>query len=69
MTTAPIPLMPLGEINDAKHWRNRAAEMRVLSNTMTDPEVVAKMLRLANDYDRFADQAESKSVKCDSQRY
>jgi hypothetical protein len=50
------------EINDSKHWRNRAAEMRVLSNTMKDPEVVATMLRLANDYDRLADRTPTASA-------
>jgi hypothetical protein len=58
--------MPPPEINDSKHSRDRAAEIRVLSNTMADPKVVAKMLRLANDYDKLADQAES--VKYASQR-
>jgi hypothetical protein len=56
--TAQLAPMPPREINDSKHWRNRAAEMRVLSNTMTDPEVVAKMLKLANDYDQLADRAQ-----------
>jgi hypothetical protein len=55
--TARTPSMPPREINDSKRWRDRAAEMRVLSNTMTDPAVVAKMLRLANDYDKLADRA------------
>jgi hypothetical protein len=49
--------MPPREMNDSKHWRDRAAEMRVLSNTMTDRAVVAKMLRVANDYDKLADRA------------
>jgi hypothetical protein len=49
--------MLLREINDSKHWRNRAAEMRVLSNSMKDPGVVATMLRLANDYDKLAEGA------------
>jgi hypothetical protein len=48
---------PNPEANDSKYWRSRAAEMRVLSNTMTDPEVVAKMLKLANDHDKLADRA------------
>jgi hypothetical protein len=39
-------------INDAKHWRDRAAEMRVLSDTMRDYETQKIMLTLVNDYER-----------------
>jgi hypothetical protein len=39
----------------AKHWRDRAAFMRVLAETMADVEAHAIMLRLANDYDKLAD--------------
>jgi len=44
------------EINDPKHWRARAADMRALSNMVEDPGVAATMLRQANDYDKLADQ-------------
>jgi hypothetical protein len=30
--------MTLQGINDAKHWRDRAAEMRVLSDVMKDAD-------------------------------
>ena len=54
MTKRPITKKP---INDPKHWRDRAAEMRVLADTMKDPETMAIMLRLANDYNKLADRA------------
>jgi hypothetical protein len=49
--------MPQGNINDPKHWRDRAAEMRALTETMKDPETIAIMNRLADDYDKLADRA------------
>jgi hypothetical protein len=49
--------MPHGNINDPQHWRDRAAEMRALAETMKDAETIAIMNRLADDYDRLADRA------------
>jgi hypothetical protein len=53
--------MTLQNVNDAKHWRDRAAEMRVLSGEMKDFEARTLMLKLANDYDRLADRAEDRA--------
>ena len=53
--------MPVAHINDSKHWRDLAAEMRVLSTTMHDVETIAIMLRLADDYDILADRAEARA--------
>jgi hypothetical protein len=58
--------------NDAKHWRDRAAEyarnisqraaeMRAISANMNDMEAAAIMLRLADDYDKLADRADIRS--------
>jgi hypothetical protein len=46
------------QVNDAQHWRDRATEMRALSDTLENPETVAIMLRLADDYDKLADRAD-----------
>jgi hypothetical protein len=48
---------PLPRVNDPKHWYDRAAEVRALSNTMKGEEAAALMLRLANDYDKLGDRA------------
>ena len=56
--------MTLQGINDSKHWRDRAAEMRVLSVEMKDFEARTLMLKLANDYDKLADRAEDRAA-CD----
>jgi hypothetical protein len=53
--------MTLQGLNDAKHWRDRAAEMRVLSGEMHDAETQSMMINLANDYDKLADQAEGRA--------
>ena len=47
-------------INDPKHWRDRAAEMRALADCMEKPETVAIMAKLAEDYDKLADRAEAR---------
>jgi hypothetical protein len=49
--------MSMSAINDPKHWHDRGAEMRVLSETMNDIDARATMLRLADDYDKLADRA------------
>jgi hypothetical protein len=55
--------MALQGINDAKHWRDRAAEMRVLSDEMKDAETQSTMIKLANDYDKLADRAEDRAKR------
>jgi hypothetical protein len=54
--------MALQGLNDARHWRDRAAEMRVLSCEMKDFEARTLMLRLANDYEKLADRAEDRAA-------
>ena len=44
-------------IKSTRHWRDRAAEMRALANTMKEPETIAVVNRLADDYDKLADRA------------
>jgi hypothetical protein len=48
-------------IHDPRHWMDRAAEMRALSQSMADVEARAIMLRLADDYDKLADRADARS--------
>jgi hypothetical protein len=52
-------------INYPKHWRDRAAAMRALANTMKDAETVAIMNRLADDYDKLAERATQRRAKTD----
>ena len=55
--------MTLQGLNDAKHWRDRAAEMRVLACEMKDPQAQLMMGSLANDYDELADWAEDRAAR------
>ncbi len=49
-------------ITDAKHWRDRAAEMRVLSDIMKYERTQRILLKLADDYDNLADRAEGRAA-------
>jgi hypothetical protein len=50
-------------ITDPKHWHDRAALMRAVAETVTDVEMRAIMLRLADDYDKLADRTDVPVVK------
>ena len=47
-------------VNNPKHWRARAVEMRALAAVMKDIETQAIMARLADEYDKLADRAEAR---------
>lgn len=51
----------LQHLNDWKHWRDRAEEMRVLANGMKEIDTRSIMLNLASDYDKLADRAEDRA--------
>jgi hypothetical protein len=53
--------VPFTNINDPRHWRERAAAMRALALTTKDKETRSVMNRLANDYDALADRAAARS--------
>jgi hypothetical protein len=51
----------LMSVNDSRHWRDRAGEMRALSAMMSGMDPVATILRLADDYDMLAARADIRS--------
>ena len=50
--------MTAQQVNDPRHWRDRAAQMRAMSDWMKDAETKATMLKLAEDYDKLAERVE-----------
>jgi hypothetical protein len=55
--------MPAAFIDDPKHWRDRAAEMRVLADEMKQEEARRMMLKLADDYEKLGDRAQDRSSR------
>jgi hypothetical protein len=53
--------MPPRTLNDAEHWRDRAAEMRTLADEYADQEAARMMRRLADDYDKLAERANERA--------
>jgi|HubBroStandDraft_6_1064221.scaffolds.fasta_scaffold2240044_1 hypothetical protein len=48
-------------VNNADHWRRRAAEMRALAEDVKDMVARARMLRVADDYDKLAARADQRA--------
>ena len=46
------------ENHDGRAWRARAEECRAIADTFENPETRAKMLAVAADYERMAENAE-----------
>ena len=55
------PVMTKKPINDPERWRDRAAAMHALADTMKDPQTIAIMIRLPDDYDKLAERAKLRS--------
>ena len=53
--------MPASLINDPEHWRDRAKEKRELAERLQNEQANQTVLRVANEYERLAEQAEERS--------
>jgi hypothetical protein len=58
--------MSLSDVNKARYWCGRAAEMRALAETMKIPDAIAFTNQLADVYEKLADHAaQQQSLKSD----
>jgi hypothetical protein len=48
-------------INNPKHWRQRAEEMRALAAVADDLDARSSMLIVADEYEKLAQRAEQRS--------
>jgi hypothetical protein len=48
-------------LNDARHWRERAEEVRIQAQHMRDPEAKRYMLGIARSYELLAQRAEERA--------
>jgi hypothetical protein len=54
--------------HDARAWRARAEECRAIADTFENPETRAKMLAVADDYERMAENAERREQDAAGER-
>jgi hypothetical protein len=55
--------MTASDINDFKHWRERAEELRSVAESVGDPHARASLLAIAEDYEKLAARAEERSKR------
>jgi hypothetical protein len=55
--------MAAADIDDFKHWRERAAKLRSVAQSLSDPHSRASLLAIADDYEKLAARAEERSKR------
>jgi hypothetical protein len=55
--------MAEADINDFKHWRERAEKLRIVAESLSDPHSRATLLQIAEDYEKLAARAEERSKR------
>ena len=52
---------PMSSVNDPKHWRQRAEDMRALAKSESDITAKSAMMQIAENYDRLAERAQARA--------
>jgi hypothetical protein len=52
-------MLTLGFVVDPEHWRERAEDMRLTAYSVKDEHAKARMLRIAEGYEKLRKQTES----------
>ena len=60
--------MQVHSSDNAKHWYDRAAQMRVLAEEMVTDEAKRIMLKIADGYDRLGDRATEGQMRHNAER-
>jgi hypothetical protein len=50
-------------VDDPKHWRDRADEIRALADDIVDPAAKDILLRIGEDYEKLAQRAEERAKR------
>jgi hypothetical protein len=58
----------MSSLNDARRWRMRAEELRVIADNCKTPAARATLRRLAEDYELLAERAEARAAAAQHQR-
>jgi len=53
----PLRPPPRFLADDADHWGERGAQMRLMAEGVDDPKTRAKMLKIADEYEKLAKRA------------
>ena len=53
-------MLAVGFVTDPEHWRERAEDMRLTASSLTDEHAKARMLRIAEGYEKLRKQTEER---------
>jgi hypothetical protein len=51
----------MSSVQDPKHWRQHAEEMRALAKSESDMTARSAMMQIAENYDRLAERAQART--------
>jgi len=58
-------MLTMGFVTDPEHWRERAEDMRLTASSLHDENARARMLKIAEGYEKLRKQTEEQSAPAD----